>query len=155
MAAHVAERLRPQVGRLLISCNRNGDDYASLADAIVADKRPDFQGPLAGLEAAVLHIASEFLVIVPCDMPLLPLDLARRLLTALEPGRDAADISYAHDGERHQYLCAAIRVTILPSLGVFLDEGGRAVRHWYAQHRHTAVDFSSQAQCFANCNELD
>lgn len=155
MAAHVAERFRPQVGRLLVSCNRNRDYYASLADATVADNRPDFQGPLAGLEAAIPHIATEFLVIVPCDMPLLPLDLARRLIRALEPGVDAADISYAHDGERHQYLCAAIRVSILPSLSVFLDEGRRAVRHWYAQHRHTAVDFSDQSPCFANYNELD
>lgn len=152
LAAHVAQRLRPQVGRLLISCNRNEPFYATLGDATLIDKRTDFQGPLAGLEAAVPHINGEFLVIVPCDMPLLPPDLAERLLGALEPA--TSDISYAHDGARDQYLCAAIRVAVLPSLRGFLDEGQRAVRHWYARHRYCTVDFSDQAGCFGNFNRL-
>jgi molybdopterin-guanine dinucleotide biosynthesis protein A len=137
----------------LISCNRNEGFYASLGDAIVIDNRTDFQGPLAGLEAAAPHISSEFLVIVPCDMPLLPRDLAVRLLGALEPG--TWDISYAHDGARDQYLCAAMRVAVLPSLRDFLDEGQRAVRHWYARHRYCAVDFSDQAAAFENYNRLE
>lgn len=152
LAAHVAQRLRPQVGRLLISCNRNEPFYATLGDATVFDNRTDFQGPLAGLEAAAPQIGSEFLVIVPCDMPLLPPDLAQRLLGALEPG--SSDISYAHDGARDQYLCAAIRVAVLPSLRGFLDEGQRAVRHWYARHRYCSVDCSDQAGCFGNYNRL-
>jgi molybdopterin-guanine dinucleotide biosynthesis protein A len=156
LVAHVAQRLRPQVGRLLISCNRNAHYYATLGDVTVADERRDFQGPLAGLEAAAPHIGSQFLVITPCDTPLLPPDLAWRLLRALEPGaQEAADISYAHDGVRDQYLCAAIRVAILPTLGGFLEEGQRAVRHWYARHRCRVVDFSDQATCFANYNRMD
>jgi len=152
LAAHVAQRLRPQVGRLLISCNRNAQFYATLGNAIVVDERRDFPGPLAGLEAAAAHITSEFLVIAPCDTPLLPPDLAERLLLALEAGTH--DISYAHDGERGQYLCAAIRVAILPTLRAFLDEGQRAVRHWYGGHRCCVVDFSDQAGCFENYNRL-
>ncbi len=153
LATHVAQRLRPQVGRLVISCNRNEPFYATLGDAIVIDNRSDFQGPLAGLEAAAPDIGSEFLVIAPCDMPLLPPDLAARLLGALEPG--ASDISYAHDGVREQYLCAAIRVAILPSLRGFLDEGSRAVRHWYARHRYCSVDFADQPGAFENYNSLE
>lgn len=153
MAAHVAQRLRPQVGSLLVSCNRNSDYYATLADATVTDRRPDLQGPLAGIEAAIPHIAGEFLIVVPCDTPLLPTDLVKRLLAALESKEGAtADISYAHDGEREQYLCAAIHVRVIPTLTAFLDQGHRAVRQWYAQHRCRAVDFASQADCFANFN---
>lgn len=156
MAAQVAQSLRPQVRRLLISCNRNSDYYATLADMTVADSRRDFQGPLAGIEAAIPHLIGKFLIVVPCDNPLLPADLARRLVAALDsPENIDADISYAHDGAREQYLCAAIRARILPCLGAFLDEGHRAVRHWYAQQRCIAVDFSSQAQCFMNVNSLD
>jgi len=156
LAAHVAGRLRPQVNRLLISCNRNAQFYRTLADATVRDTRRDYQGPLAGLEAAMPHLGGEFLVIAPCDMPLLPLNLARGLLAALDPaGATGPDIAYANDGERDQYLCAAIRVGILPSLGEFLDEGQRAVRHWYARHRCVVVDFSAQAECFANYNSLE
>ena len=156
MAAHVAHRLRPQVARLLISCNRNRDYYATLGDATVIDSRRDFQGPLAGLEAVIPQATSTFLIIAPCDTPLLPLDLVERLLDPLLAAADGSTaISYAHDGERSQYLCAAIRTGILPSLPIFLDEGHRAVRHWYARHRCAVVDFSDQADCFANVNHPD
>ena len=70
MAAQVAQRLRPQVARLLISCNRNTDYYATLADATVADSRRDFQGPLAGIEAAT-------------NIGLTPLYLAMAVLPAI------------------------------------------------------------------------
>jgi molybdopterin-guanine dinucleotide biosynthesis protein A len=156
MAAHVARRLRPQVTRLLISCNRNREFYATLADTTVADSRRDFQGPLAGLEAAIPHVKGTYLIVVPCDNPLLPLDLVERLLDPLlSADGPAADISVAHDGERAQFLCAALRASVLPSLTPFLDEGHRAVRLWYARHRCSVIDFSSQAHCFANYNHLD
>lgn len=151
LAAQVAERLRPQVGRLLISCNRHSEYYATLADATVSDSRADFQGPLAGLEAAHSLVDNEFLIISACDTPRLPLDLAQRLLRALT--HSGKDISYAHDGERHHYLCAAIRSAILPSIPDYLDKGERAVRHWYAEHRTCPVDFSDQPQCFRNYNQ--
>lgn len=150
LAAQVAARLRPQVGRLLISCNRNQAFYAGLADATVADTRGDYQGPLAGLEAAAPQLESEFLLLAPCDTPELPPDLGRRLLAALA-GSDH-NISYAHDGEREQYLCAALRCAIVPSVSAYLDQGGRAVRHWYAGHGAIAVDFSDCADCFGNYN---
>lgn len=156
LAAQVARCLRPQVRRLLISCNRNADFYATLADATVADCREDYQGPLAGIEAAIPAISGKFLVVAPCDAPLLPPDLVQRLLAALDaPAGAGADICYAHDGEREQYLCAAIRACILPSLTDFLDAGHRAVRHWYARHRCTVADFSDQASGFANYNRQD
>ena len=151
LAEQVAARLRPQVGRLIISCNRNFDYYATLADAVVTDSRRDFQGPLAGLEAAAALVESEFLIVAPCDTPELPLDIAARLLGPLTHADK--DISYAHDGERGHYLCAAIRSAILPSVSDYLDSGERAVRQWYAGHSACPVDLSDQPQCFNNYNQ--
>lgn len=156
LAAHVATRLRPQVNRLIISCNRNRAFYATLAEDTVTDTRRDYQGPLAGLEAAIPLIDGEFVVVVPCDTPLLPLDLAQRLLAPMAATGDrAVDISYAHDGGRGHYLCAAIRTAILPTVTAYLEEGQRAVRHWYAQHRVAVIDFSDEKQCFANYNRAE
>jgi len=156
LAAHVAQRLRPQVGRLLISCNRNFEHYQKIAETTATDSRRDFQGPLAGLEAAVPFISSQLLVVVACDTPRLPDDLVRRLQARLyQSDSDEARISYAHDGVRGQYLCAAIDRRCLGSLAGFLDEGHRAVRHWYQCHRATAVDFSDQAGAFKNYNHVD
>ena len=154
LVEHVAERLRPQVGELLISCNRNVEVYAALADATVTDSRRDFQGPLAGLEAAAPGIRTGLLLIAACDTPLLPTDLASRLAEPLLQ-ENGADICYAHDGERDQYLCALLRTGCLDTLPPYLDSGGRTVRHWYAQHRCTAVDFSDIAEAFSNYNCIE
>ena len=156
LVAHVAARLRPQVGRLLISCNRNFEHYQQFAETTAADSRRDFQGPLAGLEAATPSINSQLLVIVACDTPLLPGDLVQHLQAHLyKPEYDEAQISYAHDGTRGQYLCAAIDRQCLDSLTGYLDEGHRTVRHWYQRYRAIAVDFSDQAEAFKNYNRLD
>ncbi|MEH6593900.1 MAG: molybdenum cofactor guanylyltransferase MobA [Halioglobus sp.] len=154
---HVATRLSPQVDRLVISCNRNLDKYAQIGTALVQDSRADFQGPLAGIEAATPHtIDSTYTIVVACDTPLLPPDLVCRLLKPLSgETRNAFDISYANDGERDQYLCAAIRNSCLDSLKDYLANGQRAVRHWYALQRAIAVDFSDQPGAFLNYNHLD
>lgn len=153
LVEYVAAKLRPQVDRLLVSCNRNFDQYATIAEQTIADSRGEYQGPLAGLEAARAYIDTEYLIVSPCDTPMLPDDLVPRLMPPLLR-RDARhfDISYAHDGERGQYLCAALRSSCLASLSEYLDEGQRAVRHWYQRQRCIAVDFSDKPACFSNYN---
>jgi molybdopterin-guanine dinucleotide biosynthesis protein A len=156
LIAHVATILKPQVDKLLISCNRNANRYGEYARTTVADKRQDYQGPLAGLEAVAALIPSRLLVLAPCDAPLLPDDLVDRLVQPLlEDTSGKLDICYAHDGERGQYLCAALRTSCLASLGAYLDEGHHTVRHWYQRHNSLAVDFSDKATAFANYNRLD
>jgi molybdopterin-guanine dinucleotide biosynthesis protein A len=121
----------------------------------VADNRRDFQGPLSGLEAASPYIRTELLVVVSCDMPRLPPDLVTRLIAPLAAGGDdTPEISYAHDGIRAQYLCAAMHRDCLSSLPSFLDAGHRAVRDWYEGRNTTTVDFSDQGACFENYNRL-
>lgn len=150
LVAHVARGLRPAVGRLLISCNRNTAAYAALADGTVADSRAGFQGPLAGLEAAAGIVRTPFLLVTPCDTPLLPGDLVPRLLQPLEA--EGVDIAWAHDGTREHYLCAALRSRCLADLAGWLDQGHRAVRHWYRNYRCATVDFSDHPAAFRNIN---
>jgi molybdenum cofactor guanylyltransferase len=155
LITHVSDRLLPQVGELLISCNRNFSRYKKIAAQTVADTRRDFQGPLAGMEAAYPYIQTEFLVVVGCDMPHLPPDLVSRLTAPLvDGGAGAPEISYAHDGVREQYLCAAIRRDCLTSLAGFLDAGHRAVRDWYKSRDSVTIDFSNHRAGFRNYNKL-
>ena len=119
----------------------------------MADTRRDFQGPLAGMEAAAPVIRTELLVVVSCDTPHLPTDLVSRLVAPLA-NCTAADISYAFDGEREQYLCAAMHSACLETLPAFLDEGQRAVKDWYRSRNAVAVDFSDRQASFQNYNTL-
>ena len=155
LIAHVCDRLKPQIGELLVSCNRNHLSYKAYSDVVITDSRQDFQGPLAGMEAASTYVQTDFLVVVSCDMPVLPDDLVERLVIPLEGTEDyRPDISYAHDGLRAQYLCAAIRRECLDCLSRYLDEGNRAVRDWFESQHTSCVDFSDKASSFTNYNRL-
>ena len=155
MIAHVSEALEPQVDEILISCNRNLPRYANYCSQTIVDTRRDFQGPLAGLEAAIPFVETPLLIVVTCDMPHLPPDLVTRLITPLSNNIPHAPcISYVHDGSRAQYLCAGLRRDGIVSLTSFLDAGRRAVKDWYSQQNTIAVDFSDQQACFRNYNTL-
>ena len=39
------------------------------ARPVLEDVEPDFPGPLAGIESALQHVKSEWLMVVPCDTP--------------------------------------------------------------------------------------
>ena len=148
----VISRLCPQVDSMLISCNRNLDLYARYGLPLVQDKRDDYQGPLAGLEAALeLAKSADFAVVVPCDCPEPPADLAERLSEVLR--QSSLDLSFANDGKRDQYLFTAMRPSCLLSLSDYLDSGQRSVKGWHRLLNCTVVDFSDQQECFANMND--
>ena len=78
MVAHAIDALRPQVGRLLINANRHLDQYMAFGCDVVPDALDGYLGPLAGLASAMQAAATQYVVTVPCDSPLLPDDLVER-----------------------------------------------------------------------------
>ena len=150
LVAHVRDRLAPQVGRILVSCNRNADFYANYAEATFPDLRREYLGPVAGLEAAANHVDTDYVLIAPCDTPLLPLDLVQGLSAGIRvPGSAGC---YARSGDRNHYLCALLRRSCLETAGDYLDSGGRTVRHWFAELGISAVVIKGNADAFCNIN---
>ena len=154
LVEHVCRAIEPQVAQLLISCNRNRESYAKLGPLTSPDLRKDYQGPLAGLEAAAQSLKLEYILLAPCDTPALPANLAGKLLQALVDNPDK-NVAYASSGDRNHYLCALLRRSCLDSLGKYLDEGQRAVRLWYQQVGAVAVNFPGQESDFLNLNKLE
>jgi len=152
LAQQVVERIGPQVDSVIISCNRNSDLYRQFTTRTVCDTRPGYPGPLAGIEAAHPYVDTDLLLVVNCDMPLLPAGLARRLAGKLRESSRRVEICYAHDGLYAHYLCAVLHRDCLASVTGFLDNGGRAVRAWYKTRKALAVDFSDQRNAVANLN---
>ncbi len=107
MARHVADRLRPHVGRLLVATDRP-DLYADLDSDCLPDDVAGYAGPLAGLQAGARHVLRTAgtdgagLVAAPADTPFLPRDLVPRLLAEAEPGTVAVA---AFEGRLHP-VCA-------------------------------------------------
>jgi molybdopterin-guanine dinucleotide biosynthesis protein A len=121
---HVIDRLQPQVSSLSLSVERAGAPLAMFGLPQVADARPGFRGPLGGLLALLeaLPADAEHLLLVPCDAPLLPLDLGRRLAERLAAGGLPACL-VRYDGELQPTFSLWHR-RLLPELrGAVLDEG--------------------------------
>ena len=151
MVAHVIERLRPQVGNLLINANRNRERYEEITRCrVVADREGGYPGPLAGMASAMEAAGARFLLTAPCDAPLVSEHLGRRLYASLVEER--AELSVAHDGARLQPVFALLDCALLDSLLSYLHSGERKIDRWYARHRMAKADFSDVPQSFSNIN---
>lgn len=146
----VLDALRPQAGRLLISANRNLDVYGAYGHTVVSDSLPDFQGPLAGVLAALERTDARWLAVVPCDTPHLPADLVARLLDAARAS--GVPLAVAADDARTHHTCFVVDTSERAALDAFVARGGRAVRDWLAERPHATVRFDAAA--FANLNTL-
>jgi molybdenum cofactor guanylyltransferase len=151
MVEHVIARLRPQVGALLISANRNRERYAAFGCPVVPDLLGDYQGPLAGMAAALRAATTPYVVTVPCDSPLISTDVVARLANAL--ARDNAEISVAHDGARTHPVFLMLRRRLLSSLLDFLNAGERKIDRWFVRHRLATADFHDCPESFVNVND--
>jgi molybdopterin-guanine dinucleotide biosynthesis protein A len=160
MVQHALERLRPQVGPLIVNANRNLPAYEALGAPVVPDALPDFGGPLTGFLAGLERCETPWLLTVPCDTPFFPVDLAARLgAAAMAEQADIAMASGMEDGAlRTQPVFCLLRATLLPSLREFIEGGGRKIDAWTARHRTAVVCFGASAESafpFVNINTLD
>ena len=155
LAEHVLRRLQPQAGQLLINANRNLDRYRAFGVPVWPDETQGFAGPLAGIETALMHCDTEYLVTAPCDSPFLPHDLVARLGAALE--ENDAELAFAVTGaaerQRHPVFCL-MKSAVRSRLAAFLQQGGRKVSQWHASLHVAEVHFADEA-AFSNINTLD
>lgn len=153
LVQHVINRLTPQVDEIMINANRELGHYATLGYSVIQDKLTGFIGPLAGFQLGLTHAKHDYVLTVPCDSPLLPLDLAERLLKNLL--LQNADIAVAtSNGDAHPVFCLC-KKNMLPSLNSFIAQGGKKVSAWQKSQPYIEVDFSDNAAGFINLNTMD
>ena len=174
LALHTLMRLQMQTGEVMINANRNLAAYESFGAPVWPDVLTDYAGPLAGFLTGLERCETPYLVTVPCDTPLFPLDMVARLAQALEredaeiamaAGRDSADTavpaggkdSHAQTAVRTQPVFCLLRVELLESVVRFTHGGGRKIDAWTAQHKTVVVPFDApddDARAFFNANTL-
>jgi molybdopterin-guanine dinucleotide biosynthesis protein A len=166
LALHALTRLGPQVGRIMVNANRNLQSYESFGVPVWPDDLADHAGPLAGFLTGLAHCDTPYLLTVPCDTPLFPLDLASRLAEALTT--DDAEIAMVDAPEaaadpsaapalRAQPVFCLLRRTLREGLAGFMRNGGRKVERWTAEHRTVHVPFDRPGDApdaFFNANTL-
>jgi molybdopterin-guanine dinucleotide biosynthesis protein A len=151
LAAHVLERLRPQVGPVIVSANRELKTYRAFGHPVVVDVIPGL-GPLGGLASIAPHVTTPWLFCCPGDAPRLDGGLVARLASECDDARTAA---YPHDGERPQYLFLLVRTAVCVSLTSYLEGGSRSVHGWMEEIGGRAVGMPELAKSFVNVNTTD
>ena len=172
LAARAASRLALQVGRVAVNANRNISAYEAIGWPVWPDNdAADHAGPLAGFMTGLVRCDTRYLLTVPCDTPVFPHDLARRLADAMSSAHadiamaSAAEASAPSKGQtplRPQPVFCLLRVEspadLRVSLQRFMQAGGRKVGAWTAQHRTVIVPFDRPGdapEAFLNANTLD
>ena len=153
LALHALERLRPQVGALMLNANRNLAAYQAMQVPVWPDELADFPGPLAGMLAGLEHCGTPYLATVPCDTPNFPVDLVPRLAQGLVDIDGGMATAYTReDGElRAQPVFCLMKRSLCESLRSFITGGERKTGLFAARHHGAKVIFEDAA-AFANAN---
>ena len=150
MIAHVIERIKPQVDQIIISANRHIEEYQKFGYEVLIDKYDDFRGPLAGMAQGLCYSKSEYLLTVPCDGPLLPLDMASRMLGFAQKNNTKA--VFAFDGKYKQPTYNLIHTDLLHSIEQSLKHQEHKLGKWLLDNGANGLDFSDEKEAFLNVN---
>lgn len=151
---HLTQALRAQVGEVLINANRNAEVYARLTGLpVCADRRSDYAGPLAGIEAGFAVSSTPWLLAVPCDTPGLPADLVAQLWQGLQTA--GAQAAYAQVQDDPVYPLCLLSRELAPALSAALDRGERAVGRWLAAQNAVAVRIANWGGLPLNLNTAE
>lgn len=139
------EAQQPAPAEILISANRNLEQYTQYGRPVYPDSRPGYQGPLAGIAEGLAHAKHDWLLVVPCDVAILPPDFAARLFAE----SNEVDAVCACDTNQIHPSLLLVRTRMAPALDEFLQGESRRMRDWLASLKLHEAFFSTP---FANLN---
>ncbi|MCK5002756.1 MAG: molybdenum cofactor guanylyltransferase [Gammaproteobacteria bacterium] len=149
LIAHVITALQNQVDDIVISANRNLEQYKQFSPIVIPDVSGN-HGPLSGIAAALPACIHELVLVVPCDMPYLPDNLLTRLLANVEQH----DIAIVEIKDRLQ-LVFLMRKSLLNSAQNHVSSKKYKLMQWVLSCSHTIVNFNETADSFKNMNSID
>lgn len=150
MIAHVIDVIAPQVESLVISANRNIEQYESFSYPVISDRQKGFYGPLAGIDAAFAATDKPYLLCIPCDTPLLPQDLLNSLYNVLQAS--SAAMAIATDSQREHPVINLMRRSVGDDVRKQLEAGDFKLMNWIEKTGYARVDFSDRPQVLRNLN---
>ena len=144
MLARVIERLRSQVGTIVLNANGDPERFATFGLPVVADTIPDFAGPLAGVLAG-MHWArinvpeARWIVSAAADTPFFPLDLAAKFADAAAVNSDRIVLAASDDGTHPVF--GLWPIALADDLERALVAGTRKILAWTDTHDTVLIKF--------------
>jgi molybdopterin-guanine dinucleotide biosynthesis protein A len=150
LTAYALDALRVVAPRVLVNANRHLEEYGCFGAPVIPDASGDFSGPLAGMLAALRAAETPYVLVIPCDCPLLRGAWLNRLIERRD--KENAQIAVAHDGMRLNPVFALLDRHLEPDLAAYLARGERKIDLWMQRHRLAVVDYSDHPELFLNAN---
>ena len=139
------DRLRPQVGPMILNANGDPSRLAEFTLPVVPDAIQGYAGPLVGiltgLEWLTDHsLGVEWMVSVAADTPLFPENLVERLLAAVKA--ENADLAVAYTGKRSHPVFALWPTRLAAELrAAVVGEDIRKIEAWTDRYKVARVDW--------------
>ena len=152
MISFACEVVKEKVSTILISANRNLSTYKAYGE-VIEDNLDDYQGPLADISAALSRCSTPYLLVLPCDSPLVSGEFIDELIAGMECS--LSQICVAHDGQIMHATFAMIKSNMQSSLSDFLASGERKMALWYRQQQLARVDVSDHLEALTNINRME
>lgn len=143
--ARIIERVRPQVGKLVLNANGDPARFAEFGLPVVSDAVPDYAGPLAGVLTGMLwardHVPGcAWIVTAAGDAPFVPHDLVELMMDAVRG--TVADMAVAASGGRDHPVFGLWPVRLAQDLrAALIEEGVRKVDLWTDRYRLVRADW--------------
>lgn len=150
LVAHLQRLTRPLTDDLVISCNRNHEQYAPYADQLVSDDSPDFPGPLAGIRAGLAAARHAHLLILPCDVPNIDVGLLNDL-REIARRNPQLPVMVRH-GEFWEPLICIIPTHLKTQVEQAWDAGERSPRKIFLQLGAVGLECQADDPRLANLN---
>ncbi|SQF97965.1 protein MobA [Paucimonas lemoignei] len=147
---HLHRLTRPLTNDLIISCNRNLEQYAPYADQLVQDGNAEFNGPFAGIRAALPLARHAHLLVLPCDVPLIDLSLLDELRQTVQQHPEQPVM--VRSGEHWQPLLCVIPTCHAVAFEAAWQSGERSPRRIMEKLGAVAVNCAADDPRLANLN---
>ena len=164
MASWVYQALAPHVDNVYINCNKNHTSYQTISPLTCSDTISGFQGPLAGLVSLMSASDADYLLVSPCDTPMLSQAFGEKVLAVLkdklveDPHQEI--LIACKDENRNHPLHLCISRQLQNNLEQAIENGEHRVMQWVRNNGVHWIDFSEDASaentdCFVNFNTLE
>ena len=145
--ARIVDRVRPQVGSMVLNANGDPVRFADYGLPVAPDVVDGFAGPLAGVLTGLTWArdnapACAWVASFACDAPFVPADLVARLAAAIQD--EGADLACASSDGRDHPVFGLWPVRLVDDLRrAVVDEDIRKVDMWTGRYRLARAEFAA------------
>lgn len=150
MIENIINAIEPYVKHITINANRNISKYKKLGYPVVQDFYEGYAGPLSGIYSILNVTNSKYLMILPCDSPLIEWKLIQKMYSEIK--LSGVEVVVAHNTNRAQPVFMIIDTAVKDSIKEYIESGNRKIDFWYLEKNYKYIYFNENCNYFKNIN---